>query len=149
MWVRCYAALALWLQGAPEQALAQVHEVYTLGQELAHPYSLAFTLQHVTRLYQWRRDIPSTLKWAQGMIDLSAEYGFGQYFSYGRLLHGWALGAQGQADEGLDQMCQSLAAYEAHGATIWRSYYLPCCPKGIRRRTRLTKACSCSPRRWQ
>ena len=65
MWVRCYTALALWLQGAPEQALAQVHEVYTLGQELAHPYSLAFTLQHVTRLYQWRRDIPSTLKWAQ------------------------------------------------------------------------------------
>jgi predicted ATPase/DNA-binding winged helix-turn-helix (wHTH) protein len=120
---RCYAALSLWLLGAPEQALAQMHEARTLAQELAHPYSLAFALSFVTFLHQWRRDIPATLTWAEAVLALSAEHGFGQYFSYGRLLHGWALMARGQGNEGLDQMGQGLTAYQAT-ATSWLPYFL-------------------------
>ena len=106
VYVRCYAALSLWLLGAPEQALAQMYEARTLAQELSHPYSLAFALTYGTRLHQWRRDVPATLTWAEALIALSTEYGFGQYVSHGRLLHGWALMAQGQGDTGLDQMRQ-------------------------------------------
>ena len=65
MFARCYAALSLWLLGAPAQALAQVHEARTLAQDSADPYSLACVLLHVTRLYQWRRDVPATLTWAR------------------------------------------------------------------------------------
>src|SRR6266699_364928 len=54
----------------------------------------------------------------------------GAYLSYGRLLHGWALVAQGQAEEGLDQMRQSLTAYEATGAAIWRPYLLALLAEG-------------------
>ena len=61
VFVRCYAALSLWLLGAPEQALAQMYEARTLAQELSHPYSLAFALTHGTRLHHWRRDVPATL----------------------------------------------------------------------------------------
>jgi len=130
VFVRCFAALSLWLLGVPEQALAQMHEAHTLAQELSHPYSLAFALQHVTRLYQWRRDVLATLTWTETMMALCAEHGFGQYFSYGRLLHGWALMVQGQGDKGLDQMRQSLTAYEATGAAIWRPYFLAMLAEG-------------------
>jgi predicted ATPase len=130
MWACCYAALSLWLQGAPEQALAQMHEAYTLVQELAHPYSLAFTLQHVMRLYQWQRDVPATLAWTETMMALSAEHGFGHFVSHGSVLHGWALHAQGQAEEGLDQMRQGLTAYLATGAAIWRPYFLAMLAEG-------------------
>jgi predicted ATPase len=132
MWVRCYVALSLWLRGAPEQALAQVHEAHTLAQELAHPYSLAFAFQHVTRLYQWQRDLPALLTWTEAMMALCAEHGFGQYASHARLLHGWALVAQGQRDEGLDEMRQSLEAYEATGAAIWRPYFLTMLAEGYK-----------------
>jgi predicted ATPase len=124
VYARCFAALSLWLRGAPEQALSQMHEACTLAQELSHPYSLAFALQHMTRLYQWRRDVPATLTWTEAMMALSAEHGFEQYTSHGSLLHGWALVAQGRVAEGLDQMRQSLVAYEATGAAIWQPYFL-------------------------
>jgi hypothetical protein len=88
VFARCYTALSLWLLGAPAQALAQMHEARTLAQELSHPYSLAFALSFVTFLYQWRRDISATLTWAEAVLALCTEHGFGQYFSYGKLLHG-------------------------------------------------------------
>src|SRR5262249_55090291 len=128
--VRCFAALSLWLLGTPEQALAQVREAHILAQELSHPYSLAFALGFVTRLYQWRRDVPATLTWTESLIALCAEHGFEQYLSWARLLHGWALAAQGQGNEGLDQMRQSLTAYEATGAAIWRPYFLALLAEG-------------------
>jgi predicted ATPase len=123
VYARCYAALSLWLLGAPAQALAQMHAARTLAQELAHPYSLAFALPFVAFLSQWRRDIPATLTWAEAVLTLCTEHGFGQYVSYGRMLHGWALMARGQRNEGLDQMCQGLAAYQTT-ATSWLPYFL-------------------------
>src|SRR4029077_8454846 len=120
----------LWLLGASEQALAQTHEARILAQELAHPYSLAFAFQHVTRLHQWRRDVPVTLTWTETMMALCAEHGFGQYASQGRLLHGWALVVQGQGDTGLDQMRQGLTAYEATGAAVWWPYFLAVLAEG-------------------
>jgi predicted ATPase len=127
---RCYTALSLWLLGTPEQALAQMHEAHILIQELSHPYSLAVALQQLTRLYQWRRDVPATLMWTEAMMTLSAEHGFGQFVSHARLLHGWTLVEQGQEDEGLDQMRQNLTAYEATGAATWRPYYFALLAEG-------------------
>jgi class 3 adenylate cyclase/predicted ATPase len=122
VFVRCFAAMSLWLLGAPGRALARMYEVRTLAQDLSDPFSLAYALVIMTRLQQWRRDVPATRMWAEALIALSAEHGFGQFLSWGRLLHGWVLVAQGE--EGLDQMRQSLTTYEATGAAIWRPYFL-------------------------
>jgi len=130
VFVRCYVAHSLWLLGAPEQALAQMHEAHTLAQELSHPYSLAYALLQMTRLYQWRRDVPAILTWTETLMALSIEHGFEQFLSHGRLWHGWALVAQGQGDEGLDQMRQSLTAYLATGAAILRPYFLALLAEG-------------------
>jgi DNA-binding winged helix-turn-helix (wHTH) protein len=129
VFARCYAALSLWLRGAPVQALAQVHAARTLAQELSHPYSLAFALSFTTFLHHWRRDVPAMRTGAETVLAVCAEHGFGQYFSYGRLLHGWVLVAQGQGDEGLDQMRQGLTAYQAL-ATSWLPYFLALLAEG-------------------
>jgi predicted ATPase len=127
---RCFAAASLWLLGAPEQALAQMHEARTLAQDLSQPYNLAFALTHMTRLHQWRRDVSATLMWTDLLVALCVEHGFGQYLSWARLLHGWALVAQGKGDEGLDQMRQSLTAYEATGAALLWPYFLALLAEG-------------------
>jgi predicted ATPase len=129
VFARCYAALSLWLCGAPVQALAQMHAARILAQELAHPYSLAFALALLTFLHHWRRDIAATQTGAEAVLALCAEHGFGQYRSYGRLLHGWVLVAQGRGEEGLAQMRQGLAAYQAT-ATSWLPYFLAVMAEG-------------------
>src|SRR5262249_27064663 len=42
----------------------------------------------------------------------------------GAVLRGWALAQQGQAQEGLEQIHQSLIAYRATGSELVRPYYL-------------------------
>jgi DNA-binding winged helix-turn-helix (wHTH) protein/predicted ATPase len=127
---RCFAALSLWLLGAPAQALAQMHEARTLAEELSHPYSLAFVLVHMMRLQQWRRDVSETLKGAETVMVFCAEHGFEQYFSHARLQHGWALVAQGYTEEGLEQLRQGLSADLATGPALWRPYYFAVLAEG-------------------
>jgi predicted ATPase len=40
------------------------------------------------------------------------------------ILRAWSLVEQGQREEGITQMRQSLAAYRATGAEVWRPYFL-------------------------
>ena len=46
---------------------------------------------------------------------LSTEHGFPIWLAAGMMLRGWALAAQGQAEEGIPQMRQGLAAWRATG----------------------------------
>ena len=58
------------------------------------------------------------------------EYGFAQHVSWAELLHGWALMAQGQREQGLAQMRQGLTAYDATQAAQWRPYFLTLLAEG-------------------
>ena len=59
-----------------------------------------------------------------------AEYGFAQHVNWAKLLHGWALMAQGQREHGLAQMRQGLTAYDATQAAQWRPYFLTLLAEG-------------------
>src|SRR5205823_5915658 len=61
---------------------------------------------------------------AEALISLAKEQGFPYQMAFGSMLHGWALAHQGQAQEGIAQMTQGLAAYRATGAELTRPYFL-------------------------
>jgi predicted ATPase len=131
--VRGNVAMSLWLLGAPEQALGHIHALYALAQELSYPPSLAYALLYVTRVTQWRRDVPATLRWSEALMACCTEYGFVQHLSWAELLHGWALLAQGQREQGLAQMRQGLTAHDATQAAQWRPYFLAILAEGYGR----------------
>jgi class 3 adenylate cyclase/tetratricopeptide (TPR) repeat protein len=116
---RAYAALSLWLLGCPDQALQRVHEALTLARELAHPFSLGFALYFAALLHHLRREWPLTQEHAEAAIALAAEQGFAHWGAGGTILRGSVLAersaepgaGQGQAEEGMAQMHQGLAAY--------------------------------------
>jgi predicted ATPase len=119
-----YAALALWALGYPDQALRKSHEALTLAHALSHPFSLAYTLFYATWLRQLRRERQAAQEQAEAEIALSTEQGFVYYWAMGTILRGWALGGQGRGDEGIAQMREGLAAYQATGAELGRPSFL-------------------------
>jgi predicted ATPase len=121
---RSWAALALWLQGYPDQALQRMHEALTLAQELDHPLSLAYALDWAAMLYRFRREGESAQERAAAAITLSTERGFAVYLAWGMILRGWALAEQGQGAEGIAQLRQGLAAYRATGGQAVLPYHL-------------------------
>ena len=127
-----HGACVLWFLGYPDRALQRIHEALTLGQELAHPHSLAIALHFAAELHQLRREGQVAQERAAMEIALSEEQGAVQWLARGTILRGWALAWQGQGAEGLAQMCQGLSAYRATVAEEQRAYFLALLAEGYR-----------------
>jgi predicted ATPase len=121
---RSWEALALWCLGYPDQALRRSREALTQAQELAHPFSLAYAICFAGMFCQLRREVQTAQERATAEIALCTEQGFALYLSRGTILRGWTMAEQGHGAEGLAQMRQGLAAYQATGAEVFRPYYL-------------------------
>ena len=120
-----FSSLVLILLGYPEQAVRKSHEALTFAQELSYPYSVAVALSYACCLHQERGEGQLTQERAEAAITLTTEQGFAQsWLARQTILRGWALAAQGQAEEGTVQMKQGLAGRIATGAELWQTYYL-------------------------
>jgi predicted ATPase len=119
------SAWALWFLGYPAQGLAQSQHAVTLAQQIDHPFSLGFTLSCAAIFHQFRREVCATQERAEAATLLAKEQGFPVWMAFGAILHGWALAQQaGRAQEGIEQINQSLRAYRATGAELARPYFL-------------------------
>ena len=119
---RVCAALALWLLGFPEQALARVLDALALAHELSHPYSLAFAQCFTAVVSQYRRDVPSVEEHAEATVALTTAQGFPAWAAWGMSLRGWSLAQQGQGEEGVALVREGIAAWRATGGSGVGSY---------------------------
>ena len=120
----CDMARTLWLLGYTDQALQRSHQARALAQELSRPLSLAFVLFLAAELHQFRREEQAAQERAAATMVLANDQGFPELLTLGTILQGWALAEQGQAEEGITQMRQGLAALQAMGTETERPYYL-------------------------
>jgi predicted ATPase len=123
---RCpgFAARPLWHLGYPAQSLARIHQALSLAQELSRPYVLGMMLIRAACIHQYRREVQAVRERAETAMTLCREHGFAQWLVMGTHIRGWALAMQGQAEEGIAQMCQSLATWRAMGLEVYRPYFL-------------------------
>ena len=119
-----YAAHVLWLLGYPDQALTKSHAALTLAQELSHPFSLAYALDFAAWLHRLRREEQAAQERAEAAMTLSTTQGFPLWLAIGMILRGRTLAEQGQESEGMAQMREGLAAFQATGAEMARPYFL-------------------------
>ena len=113
-----YMSLVLWSLGYPDQALKRSEEAVALAQELAHPFSLALSLNFATALRQFRREAAETQVYAETLIVLSKENRFPNWEAHGIILRGWARAQQGEVEEGMTQIQQGLTLYRAMGSDV-------------------------------
>ncbi|MGH8070976.1 MAG: ATP-binding protein [Candidatus Entotheonellia bacterium] len=121
---RMQAAQSLWLLGYPDQAVASSQAALGLAQQLAHPLSLTLALHRAAVVHYLRREAPLTQARAKAAMTIATEQEFLQPLAQATPLRGWALAASSQGEEGITQIHQSLAAYQAIGATRYRPYHL-------------------------
>ncbi|MNQ56345.1 hypothetical protein D3C85_704660 [compost metagenome] len=118
-----FSAWSLWYLGFPDQASTRSRDTLALDK-LSHPISLAFTLSATSMLAQFRHDVQLAEECADAAIKLSLERGFPFYLAWGNILQGWARAEQGNIDEGIAQITQGIANYQAAGAEFGCTYFL-------------------------
>ncbi|MGH8566050.1 MAG: AAA family ATPase [Gammaproteobacteria bacterium] len=121
---RCFAAWALCLLGLADQALSRIQEALILARESSDPHGLTHVLFYAAVLHQLRREERLAQERAEAAIIISTEHGLMHYLPQATIIHGWTLAEQGRHLEGIEQMREGLAAYEATGAKIVRPHLL-------------------------
>jgi tetratricopeptide (TPR) repeat protein len=87
---RYHLALTHWLLGAPDRALAALHDALRLAEELKHPLSMTITLWLACWVHYHRRDREATAAAADRLLALTSQYGFVTWRDAGRVLKGVA-----------------------------------------------------------
>jgi predicted ATPase len=113
----------MWYLGYPEQALQLSQQSLSLADQTLHHFSRTWVLCFTARLHQFRGDRQATQECAEAAIELAAEQGFPFWMAWGSVLRGWVLAGQKRGEEGLAQMRQGLAEWQANDSK-WDKLYL-------------------------
>lgn len=117
-------AFTLWCLGHPAASMQVSQTAVGAARQLAHPFSLAYTLTWTTMLHSHRRDISLTAQYAAEVIALSEAKQLGIWLHIGRMLQGWTLAHAGAVEEAIAQMHAALQALERMGAEFVKPYFL-------------------------
>jgi DNA-binding winged helix-turn-helix (wHTH) protein/predicted ATPase len=119
-----FLAIALWISGHPDQALARVHEARALAERLAAPYGVVFAQTFSAWIHVRRGDAAAAQACCDALIEIAARQGFTFLLAEGAIFRGWAVAAQGRTEAGLAEMHAGLATQRAGGAEMGRPSHL-------------------------
>lgn len=120
----CFAARALWALGDEEGAAKRMQGAMAFAIELSHPASRVFVAHFSAQLHQLRGEVEFARERAQEVVKLADEYGLDLWQALGDIDLGWAEGAMGNAQSGIEQMQRGIKTYMASGARLWCPYFL-------------------------
>jgi predicted ATPase len=113
-----WVSLVRWLLGYPDRAAATIEDAIGHARELEHPYTLSFPLMYAAVLSFLRRDRPALERFVEEERRLCGEYGYQLWLVYLVQYQGLFLAEQGEREQGVAMIQESLATREALGARI-------------------------------
>ncbi len=119
-----YSALAQWLLGHPDKAVATSARALAFAEELSHPFSQAHALNFDAILYQGLGDPAATRRQATAAIALCTEQHFPVFVMFPSFCLGWALAREGCAEEGAQYARNTLDMFRASPLQVFTPYVL-------------------------
>jgi tetratricopeptide (TPR) repeat protein len=120
----CSAGKALWALGFPDAAMQRMRMGLNFARQIAHPQSLAYAAHFSTQLHQFRGEPLLAQERAKEGIRIAEEYYLELWVAFGKVALGWADAELGDVEQGIEQMQQGLAAYEATETKIFYPTFL-------------------------
>jgi predicted ATPase len=127
---RSWASWASWFLGYPDQAVKHSQESLALAQEFSHPAALAFAQGVASLFHLLRRDFKRARELADSCYHLATQHKFPHWLAVMGFVRGRLQVERGQTQEGISQMAQSLATYQAIGTEDIRSMLLALLAEG-------------------
>ena len=121
---RTHAARQLCLLGYPDQASQRGREAVALGQELAHPFSLAQAFYWLGWVQQQRGEMEAASMWIEGLSEIGMERGLPRFVTQADFLRSQLLLDQGRVEEGIVEMKRAVGTRLERFAGREHSYYI-------------------------
>jgi adenylate cyclase len=120
----CFAALALFSLGYPDQSAERLAAGLAMARQLGHPQTLVVAEHIAAQIHQMRREPTRVCEFAKEAVDLSDEYGLELWRAYGIIELGWAEAELGNAQAGIEQMQRGLELHESMGSKLRSPFFL-------------------------
>jgi predicted ATPase len=118
-----WRALALWMLGYPEAALADVEHALKDAREIGHAATSMFALSHTAlALIHCGKQVAASALVGE-LVALADSKGTVYWKSYGLLLQGWLLAQTGRASEAVSITPAAITAMRSTGATAYAPWY--------------------------
>jgi predicted ATPase len=124
--VDAHAALGivLFCLGYPDQALRESNAGIAESRRLAHPPSLAVSLNMGTLPLWLVGDDAALEERADELSALATEQGFSSWRALGTIYRGWLKVKNGDVTEGISLLRSGSIASRSTGADVWRPYHI-------------------------
>ncbi|MBI3795373.1 MAG: hypothetical protein HY268_00175 [Deltaproteobacteria bacterium] len=119
-----YMAWTLSMLGYPDQALQKSNEALPLAREIGYAPSLAYALYFASFVHNWRGEWSSALLRAQETVSFATQRELPFWLGLATFALGWTRAGQGKYEDGIAQMRQGVAIYQATGARLGLSQIL-------------------------
>ncbi len=119
-----YGALAQCFLGYAEKAMKYGKRAVQQARKIKHPFSQVYALNHHAWLHQFFRETELVDKFATELLTVSQEYGFPFWQVTGLFFKGWVLAQGKKVKVGINQMQESIKAFQAAGAGSVLPYFM-------------------------
>ncbi len=118
----CIGSLAERMLGHAARSQGLSNDARTLANKVDHVPTIAHAQWYAAELCQILNEPVRALGLADDVLGVAIEKGISQYFAWSKMVRGWALVAQRDADQGLSEMQEGYSALRAAGGLF---YHLP------------------------
>src|SRR4051794_8236665 len=110
----------LWFLGYPDQAFSRVSEALSLGEDIGHPYTIAFAHYMTSVVHLLRGDAARALESAEKSFEMSREQRFSLYVILSRISRGRAIGDLGRLKEARTEIALGIDEARLNGVGFMR-----------------------------
>jgi predicted ATPase len=119
-----FLAIVFFCLGFPDQAMARSTAAIAAARTLAHPPSLAVSLNAAARLFALVGDNAALEQRVAELISLATEQGFPHWRGVGTIYRGWLQANDGNVTRGLCLLRSGAATHRSTGAESLRPYHI-------------------------
>jgi predicted ATPase len=120
---KAFGAVVMWLLGYPDSAARECETAVRMSENQS-PSSQSVALFFAAMVHQMRREPQPTRAYAERCAAVASEHGLSFWMAGSAVLHGWAIAADGDAEQGITEMRRGLFDWQATGSVTYRTYYL-------------------------
>jgi tetratricopeptide (TPR) repeat protein len=115
---RSFSAYALWYLGYPDRAVRRTEEAIALARKLSQTFSTILAVEFGATVHQLRGEAPLAKACAETVIALSREQANVFLLGCGMVEQGWAIGQEGQVDEGVVLILRGMDVCRSSGSVL-------------------------------
>jgi class 3 adenylate cyclase/predicted ATPase len=119
-----YRAIALWLLGYPDAAIADASQAVSDAREIGHAASLIYALSLTSFSHLLCGNYAAANAQLGEAVALAEEKGALFWKTTGTVLGGCVSAATGNASDAVDIISSAVTAFRSTGATVWMPSYL-------------------------